>query len=63
MTSDELQVLLALEVGLECAEEVLILEESNSMAFYRPRRLEIAKKEVQQIVAAIEVVKRWETKE
>lgn len=63
MTSEEMQVLRALEVGLECAEEVLVHEEAMPLAHLRPRGVQLAKAEAQQIRDAIEVVKRWETKE
>lgn len=56
MTSEEMQVLKALEMALECAEESYEFGETYTLT-------RIALAHVEQLKAAIEVVKRWETKE
>lgn len=56
MTKEEMQVLRALEAGLEHAEASAAAEDD-------PVGLRICKREVQQIKDAIDIVKRWETKE
>lgn len=61
MTKEEMQVLRALEVGLESLEAELAGEEDAEPVLQW--RLDTARREVQQVKDAIEVVKRWETKE
>lgn len=61
MTKDEMQVLRALELGLASLEaELACAEDAYPLVQWR---VDTAKKEVQQLRDAIEVVERWETKE
>lgn len=61
MTKDELQVLRALETGLDYAEEALGNADCNRKEY--PEWYERATRDVRWIKAAIAVVKNWETGE